>query len=98
MNGARRNIRNNGKQCLDVWGGRNLNNQHLTWWTCHNGVNQAWFTDQKEMIFKKYPIRDGRKFQIKTRMNENRALFWHEAIAANQFRLRIRDTNPGDKL
>jgi hypothetical protein len=46
--GSRRNIRNAANMCLDVWGGRyNNNNMHTTWWTCHNGLNQAWWLDQK---------------------------------------------------
>jgi hypothetical protein len=37
--GSKRNIRNNGGKCLDVWGGKNVNLQHLTFWDCHNGLN-----------------------------------------------------------
>ena len=28
--------------CVDVWGGRDAENQHTTYWTCHNGKNQKW--------------------------------------------------------
>jgi hypothetical protein len=44
--GTLRNLRNNGGMCLDVAGGKNVNNQHLTFWTCHNGLNQGWIIDQ----------------------------------------------------
>jgi hypothetical protein len=94
--GARKNIRNGGGLCLDVAGGKNKNNQHLTFWPCHNGLNQAWFLDTRGIKYPLNPIRDGIKFQIKTRMAENRALFWHEAIAGGQFRLRIRNNNPAN--
>jgi hypothetical protein len=41
--GSYSNIRNNGGKCLDVWGGRNNNNQKITFWNCHRGQNQRWF-------------------------------------------------------
>lgn len=72
--GSRRNIRNRGEKCLDVWGGTNINKQHITWWSCHNGLNQAWFIDQRTNNLPSPPINDGVKFQIKTKMQGNRAL------------------------
>ena len=94
--GNRRNIRNAIGLCLDVWGGRNVNNQHLTWWTCHNGLNQAFALDKRGISYQRNPIKDGVRFQIKTRMATNRAIFWREDIGGQQFRLRIRDNNPKD--
>lgn len=94
--GAVRNIRNNGKKCLDVWGGKNKHYQHITWWNCHNGLNQAWYIDQKGIEYPKQPLKDGVKFQIRSRMATNRALFWSEHIGGNQFRLRIRNNLPGE--
>lgn len=41
--GQTRNVRNTGGKCLDVVGGRNVNNRHVSWYNCHNGLNQAWF-------------------------------------------------------
>jgi len=28
--------------CFDVWGGKNKENQHNTYWPCHGGANQKW--------------------------------------------------------
>lgn len=41
--GPKRNLRNSGGVCLDVWKGINRDLQPITWWNCHNGDNQAWF-------------------------------------------------------
>jgi hypothetical protein len=38
-------------------------------------------------------LKDGRRFQIKTRMRGHRALFWHEHIGGGQYRLRIHNNN-----
>jgi len=39
-------------------------------------------------------IDDNVKFQIKSAMDANRAVFWHEHIGSNQYRLRIRANDP----
>ena len=92
--GARRNIRNVLNKCLDVHGGHNSNHRHVIWWQCHNGANQGWYIDRVGYRYPRYPLADGVKFQIKSRMPGNRALFWREHIGSNQYRLRIRDNNP----
>jgi len=96
--GSRRTIRNNGKQCLDVHGGSNTEKRHVIWWSCHNGLNQGWSVDKKvyKMKYPQYPLRDGIKFQIKSRMSGNRALFWKNHIGGNQYRTYIQDNNPMD--
>jgi hypothetical protein len=94
--GSRKNIRNFAGKCLDVHGGHNHQHRHTIFYNCHNGLNQAWYVDTKGTQFPRYPIKDGVKFQIKSRMSTNKALFWHEHIGGNQFRLRIRFTNPAD--
>lgn len=96
FNGSKRNIRNLGGKCLDVHGGRNVNNRHVIFWNCHNGKNQAWHIDQVGFRYPKQPLADGVKFQIKSQMKENRALFYSESIGQGQFRLRIQDNNPED--
>jgi hypothetical protein len=80
--------------CLDVHGASNTHDRHTIWYGCHKGLNQAWYLDQKAIKFPTYPLKDGIKFQIKSRMPTHRALFWHEHIGGNQFRLRIRDNMP----
>ena len=77
-------------------GGRNVHNQHMTWWNCHNGQNQAWFVDTKGINYPTYPLKNGVFFQIKSRMAGHKALFWHEHIGGHQYRLRIRENNPVD--
>jgi hypothetical protein len=92
--GSRRNIRNVLNKCLDVHGRSNTHHRHVIWWQCHNGSNQGWYIDRVGYRYPRYPLADGVKFQIKSRMPSNRALFWHEHIGSSQFRLRIRDNNP----
>ena len=94
--GGVQNIRDVGTRCLDVYGGSNVHKQHVIWWACHNGANQAWFLDDKGYTFPKFPVATGTKFQIKSKMAENRALFIAEDIGGAQYRLRIRDNHPGD--
>ena len=92
--GSRRNMRNSGNKCLDIAGARNTENMHLIFWNCHNGLNQAWYVDTNDKKVASYPKKDGRKFQIRTHLRSKRAIFWHERWAGNQYRLRIRDSNP----
>jgi hypothetical protein len=81
-------------KCLDVHGGSNTHRRHVIFYNCHNGANQGWKVDQVGWVYPRNPLGDGVKFQIKSQMKTNRALFWREHIGANQFRLRIRDNNP----
>lgn len=95
-NGRYRNIRNNGRKCLDVYGASNTNMRHVTFWNCHNGINQQWYIDQQGISYPRQPLPDGRRFQIRSRMSGNRALFWREHIGSYQYMLRIRDHWPGE--
>jgi len=63
---------------------------------CHNALYQGWKLDTKSIRFPANPLKNGRKFQIKTRMQYNRAVYWAEHIGSYQYRLRIRNTNAGD--
>lgn len=38
-NGTRKNIRNGGGLCLDVYGNSNVHYQPITFWACHNELN-----------------------------------------------------------
>jgi len=60
--GSRRNIRNAGGKCLDVYGGRNTHNMHCRWMNCHNGQYQGWKLDTKSIRFPANPLRNGLKF------------------------------------
>lgn len=44
----------------------------------------------------RYPLSDGVRFQIRSRMSTHRAVYWAEHIGAYQYRLRFRNTNPRD--
>jgi hypothetical protein len=74
------NIRDQGRRCLDVHGGSNTNNRHVHWYKCHKKLNQAWYTDRKGFNYPTYPLKNGVKFQIRSRMEGNKALFWNEHI------------------
>jgi hypothetical protein len=94
--GSNRNLRNNGGHCMDVHGNHNHENRHIIFSSCHNGANQAWTLSTRGIHFPRYPLRSGQGFQIRSRMRYHRALFWHEHIGSHQYRLRIRNTNPGN--
>jgi hypothetical protein len=69
---------------------------YTTFWNCHNGANQAWYLDRKSFVYPRQPLRDGQRFMIKSRMRGNKVLFFREHIGHNQYRLRIRTSNPSD--
>lgn len=94
--GSVKNIRNVPGQCLDVHGGVNSHSRHVIFWACHNGANQGWYIDQKESEFSQYPLTDGTRFQIKSKMPGNRAVSLAEPYDVSQARLRIRDSDPFD--
>jgi hypothetical protein len=98
--GCKRNVRNAKNSCLDVSGGKNANNQPVTFWTCHDGDNQAWAISQLKVIQikevdeetkGKFPIKDGEKFIIRSEMKNHRMLYANEPLDANQRIVRIRD-------
>jgi hypothetical protein len=97
--GCQHNVRNDKGKCLDIYGGKNANNQPITFWNCHNGDNQAWAISQIKLVQVKdhdtkdgkFPIKDGDRFVIRSEMKTNRMLYPNEIIGGNQRILRIRD-------
>jgi len=89
--GSRKNVRFYNKVCMDVHGAVNKHNRWVVYWSCHNGLNQAWYVDQTKYSYPRQPIADGTRFQIKSNMAGFRALFWNEHIGGGQYRLRIRN-------
>jgi hypothetical protein len=87
---------NHASICIDVHGASNTHRRHIVFFPCHNGLNQQWYIDQQGIKFPRYPLTDGVKFQIKSIMKTNRALFYHEHIGGHQYRLRIRNNFPED--
>jgi hypothetical protein len=70
---------------------------HIHWWKCHNGANQAWYVDTKGNNYPKQPLGSGLKFQIKSGMTGNRAVFASSHIGSHQYLLRIQDNDPTNK-
>jgi hypothetical protein len=97
--GCKRNVRNDNGKCLDVWGGKNANNQPITFWKCHNGDNQSWAISQIKLVNIKdhetktgrFPVKDGVKFVIRSQMKGGRMLYPNERMGSTQRVLRIRD-------
>jgi hypothetical protein len=96
--GKYKNIRDVMERCADVNGASDSHHNHIIFHKCHNGKNQGWNIDTEGHNYPKFPLADGAKFQIKSRMAYNRALYMAEDIGGSQYRLRIRDNFPGDKL
>lgn len=96
--GDKANVKNNVNQCLDVAGAQNVDNAHCVVFQCHANLNQAWIIDDKAISYPPYPLSDGVKFQIRSRMAENRVIYMAEHIGGNQHRLRIRTSLPDDDM
>jgi hypothetical protein len=88
---GRRTIRNYGGTCLDVNGNRDAHHAWVKYYNCHNGLNQAWYTDQTKYVYPRQPFQDGVKFQIRSQMKGGKAIY-----AAGTY-LRIQYFNPEDK-
>jgi len=88
---SRKNVRFYNKVCMDVHGAVNRHNRWVIVWSCHNGLNQAWYVDQTRYSYPRQPLKDGQRFQVKSKMAGFRALFWNEHIGGGQYRLRIRN-------
>lgn len=91
---SRRNIQNNGRKCLAVHGASNTDQRYVTFWNCANSLHMAWWIDQRHKSWPRQPLKDGVRFQIRTRMRSKRSLFWHEHIGGTQYRLRIHNHQP----
>jgi hypothetical protein len=96
--GPAMNIRNDGEKCLEVQGRSNTHHRHVVWSAsgCMKGWWQSWSIDPIPYGKPNFPLADGVKFQLKSKMPESRALYLAEYIGGNQFRLRIRDNHPED--
>ena len=73
--------------CVDVWGGRNSEGRHLTYWTCHNGANQKWRIKYFPGVPRDTGFRHGQRFKIRSRMTGNRVLTVKNHIGAGQYRV-----------
>lgn len=89
FSGDKRNIRDSGLRCLDVHGGKDEQHRHAIWYKCHDGKNQAWRIDTEGINYPAYPLKDGVKFQIRTKMASRRPLFFEDSG-----QIRIIDNDP----
>lgn len=60
--GQKRNFRTPGGQCLDVYQVKDVNDQNVIFWTCHNQANQGWSINRVGLTYPRYPLKDGIKF------------------------------------
>lgn len=93
-------MKNPAGYCLDVDAKRNDHHRHLIFYICHYDQNQVWWFDtDSEPKFDKYPLEDGRPFQLRSNHGTRRALHWHKSYGwgSNQYYLRIWDHMPGDR-
>jgi hypothetical protein len=91
------NVRTAAGHCLQLANARDQNLNTVTFTNpCHGSSPNwsGWFYDLKDVTYPKFPVADGVKFQIKSAMDAHRAVFSHEHIGSNQFRLRIRANDP----
>lgn len=97
-NGKSANLRNAAGFCLRVDSDTGDINEAATQFVHCNEerVYQGWTVSAEAKKFPKYPLADGVKFQIKTKMSGNRAIFWSEQIGGDQYDVRIRDNFPRD--
>jgi hypothetical protein len=101
-NCARRSLRNWAKKCLDVWRGQNRNGQPVTFWNCHNGANQGWGLQHINILKSRgikgrYPVKDGVKFMLRSRMPGGKMIIYHSHVGRGQYVLRIANFNTNDK-
>ena len=82
---------------MEIWASYNIENWPLSFWTCHDGINQGWNIVAEADVYPIYPLADEAKFQIRSKMDGNRAILWAEDIGGEQYRLRIRSHNPFNK-
>lgn len=58
---------------------------------------QSFRYDIKNVVHPPYPLVDGAEFQIKSKMEGNKALFYLDNYGANEFLVRIRANDPEDR-
>ena len=71
-------------RCVDIWQGKNEENQALTYWDCHDGKNQKWSIKYMATVPTNTGFKHGQVFRIASRMKGNRILTGHNDIGNNQ--------------
>jgi hypothetical protein len=78
--------------CVDVFYGKNVDNQKVILWSCHNGANQRFDVSYKVVkpIIRSTGFTNSRPFLIQSRMGGARVLFYSKAIGHDQYQMAIR--------
>ena len=96
--GRLHNIRDLGHRCLNVQSNYDAHLRYVMFYKCKKNMwGSGWLITTRGYNYPKYPLSDGVKFQIRSRMHGNKALFWHEHIGGYQYRLRIQAHDPVNK-
>lgn len=81
FSGKNNNLRDIGERCIQALG--NSHQAYTHWYKCSSNAGQSWIIDTKGYEYPKQPLGDGVKFQIRTRMQGGKALFWAEKADRN---------------
>jgi len=72
-----------GNYVITPHGFANRDQNAVAYWMSRNHAAQRWKVDVKGIEWPKQPLKDGVKFQLKTKLKSNRALFWSEHIGGH---------------
>jgi len=93
FSGRYNNIRNPSGFCLSMWANNARISGYAAWKLCTRSASMNWRLDRRGVRYPRYPLRDGRKFQIKSRLSKRRALIYYNR-SGHQWYLRIQNNNP----
>ena len=73
------------RMCIDVWGGKDSENNVITYWTCHNGRNQKWTIAYKPAVPKDTGFRSNKRIRIRSKMVGGRVVTVMNHIGRSQY-------------
>ena len=84
---------------MDVWYGKDVENQHIVMWSCHNGANQRFEVNYntKKPLFISSGLPKNRAFMIKSKMRDGRVLYFNRHIGGGQYDVSIRKPQYDDR-
>jgi len=97
FSGNYQNIRDASGKCLYTDSNNKHQHNHVIWHKCLNQDGQGWYYDTTGTQYPKFPIKEGVKFQIKSKYEGHRALSYFEALDHQEHYVRVQDNNPYDK-
>lgn len=95
--GSGKNIRNLQRNCLWVYGNSPSQHQYVTWQTCNAQDGQGWYYDEKDIEHTKFPVRDGVKFQIRSKQEGHRTVqinYNNQKVSSHEYYVIISDHDP----